>query len=823
MVDQQGEGLSLASAHSPAEPIGPVRKGHDATAHVEPTGSAADSRGESSVAVSSTSAPEELESDLRMQREILQKIFDHIPVMISLCRADGRYLLVNREWERTLGWSLNELLARGHEIFSDLYPDSGYREETLRFMEAAGAKWKDFITTRKDGRKIDTRWARIKLSDGTSIGIGIDITERKRAEEALREAEQKYRDIFENTHEGIFRTTEAGRILVANPAMARMLGFDSPAELIEGRSDVAQQGYVDPARREELKRLLDENGLVADFEHQAIRKDGSKIWISENVRAVRGENGALLYYEGTAQDITERKRAEHKSGTFAALARKLSGARTALDAAQIIADTANDLFGWDSLTLDLYDTDRDLVHPVLHVDTIAGRRRDVTQPDAKVPPTPRRRRVIDLGAELTIRTAPYEFDKDAIPFGDTSRPSAVLMNVPIRHASMVVGILSIQSYTPGLYDKSGLDVLQALADHCGEALNRIRAEKSLYESEERYRELFENARDAIYVHDLHGRYTSINRAAEELTGYTRAEIVGKDFTDFVAPEHWKGIRANLCKKIEDASQTAYEVDILTKDGRRVPAEVSSRLIYENTVPVGVQGTVRDITERKHSRAARLNFSRRLMEAQEAERQRIARELHDEIGQVLTAVRINIQAVQRAFNTPEDSSHIEDSLGIIDEALKQVRNMSLDLRPPHLDDFGLSSALRWYLDRYAKRFGHTTQFIDGQPAPHPRLRRDLETACFRIVQEALTNVARHANAKSVSVKLARSNGYLLLTIQDDGLGFEVTALANATAGASLGVRGMQERAEAVGGRIKIESAKGKGTKIQAQFPIARPKT
>ena len=191
--------------------------------------------------------------------------------------------------------------------------------------------------------------------------------------------------------------------------------------------------------------------------------------------------------------------------------------------------------------------------------------------------------------------------------------------------------------------------------------------------------------------------------------------------------------------------------------------------------------------------------------------------------MLTAVRINLETVQRESNGRAVSSPIEDSLNVIDEALRQVRDMSLNLRPPHLDDFGLSSALRWYIDRYAKRAANRVQFIDEQPPDHPRLRRDLETACFRIVQEALTNVARHANAKSVSVRLARSNGSLVLTIEDDGTGYEVSALRSyASANATLGLRGMEERAEAVGGRIEIESVKGKGTKIRARFPVVRAK-
>lgn len=657
----------------------------------------------------------------------------------------------------------------------------------------------------------------------TDIGVhiaGIAI-EHERTEVALRaseaawrSAEQRYRNILENTHEGIFQMAKDGRCLAANPAMAMMLGFDSPADLINDGTRPCG-GYLEHTNRAEFRRSLDETGTVNDFEFQVWRKDGSKIWISENVRAVSDERGALLFYEGTAQDITKRKSAEVKSAGFAALARKLSGAVTSRRAAQIIADTAHDLFGWDSLNLDLYDAAQDILQPVLNVDTVEGQLVDVTQVGSAFPLPAPRRRVLQRGAELL---GGEDAARDSAPAADQAH--AVVMSVPVRHAADVVGILSIQSYAARAYDEAALGDLQALADHCGEALNRIRTEQSLRDSEERYRELFENAKDAIYVHDLRGRYTSINHAAERLTGYSREEILGKSFADFVVPEHTKGVRDNLCRKLADGTQSVYEVELLTRQGRRVPVEVNSRLIYENGIAVGVQGTVRDITERKQSQAALRSFSRRLMAAQEAERQRLSRELHDEIGQVLTAVRINLEAVQRDSSASATPSPIKDSLSVIDEALRRVRSMSLDLRPPHLDDFGLSSALRWYVDSYSKRSASMVLFIDDQPPGQPRLRRDLETACFRIAQEALTNVARHANAKSVIVKVTRSNGNLWLSIEDDGAGFEVGALRKeAIANATLGVRGMEERADAVGGRLEIESVIGKGTRISACFPVA----
>jgi PAS domain S-box-containing protein len=352
--------------------------------------------------------------------------------------------------------------------------------------------------------------------------------------------------------------------------------------------------------------------------------------------------------------------------------------------------------------------------------------------------------------------------------------------------------------------------------------DRKLAEAALRQSEERYRELFENDKDAIYVHDLNGVYTSVNLAAENLSGYSRAEILGKPFWDFVSPEHLRLVGENLRKKLEELGETNYELEIINRAGARVPVEVSSRLIYENGVAVGVQGSARDITERKRAQQALLTYSRRLLAAQEAERGRIARELHDQIGQMLTALKLNLHAIQSARNEGEASLLIENNLKMLDEALEQVRDLSVDLRPLLLDDLGLVTALRWYVDHQAQLTGLHAKFTSDSLDSDLRFSAELETACFRIAQEALTNVTRHAHAKHVTVRLSRSRDYLILLIEDDGAGFDIEALrGHALASATLGLQGMEERAHAVGGRIKIDSATDKGTQVFVELPIAMP--
>ncbi len=413
------------------------------------------------------------------------------------------------------------------------------------------------------------------------------------------------------------------------------------------------------------------------------------------------------------------------------------------------------------------------------------------------------------------------------------------MGVPLVASGKVIGLYSLDKAEPDFFRPEHARLAETLAARAASAIQnaqlfaqsqhyvaeleeriseRKRAEAALRESEERYRELFENARDAIYVHDLDGNYVSINRAAERLSGYSRHEILGRNFAEFIVMEHVEHARDCLFSKLAQSGETTYEVVVVAKDGRHVPVEVSSRAIYENGDIIGVQGTARDITERKRTQDTLRMFSRQLIEAQEDERRRISRDLHDQIGQALTAVKLNLHSVQRVCAEPEASHCLKDNIDAVDEALRLVRDLSVDLRPPLLDDLGLATALCWYVDRYAKRSGLAAEVTIELPNHNERFSRELETACFRIAQEALTNVVRHARASNVTLQLTRTETMLEMIVKDDGVGFDPAALRKrAPRAATLGLLGMQERAHAAGGDIHIQSAPSAGTEIR--FSVA----
>jgi PAS domain S-box-containing protein len=516
----------------------------------------------------------QVEDELRKEKEILQRIFDHIPLMIRFRDENGRISLVNQEWERTVGWSLEEIKESDLDIFTKVYPDLQYRQKVLNFIDAATGQWAEFKSRVRDGRVLDTAFANIRLSDGTTIGIGQDISERKRAENAERE----HRALAE-----ALRDTAA--------ALSSTLDFE-----------------------EVLDRILENVGLVVPHETSLI---------------------VLL-------EDDHLRMARHKGLAERGLKEWIESLRPALDERPIY------------------------------------------------------RRIVQTAQPLVIPDTHADPDFVGLPELDWIRS---FISAPIHVKGKIIGFLNLHSSLPGFFTNSQMAHLQAFADQAAIALENASLLQEVHTSRERLQTL----------------------------------------------------------------------------------------------------------------------SNRLLVAQEAERQSVARELHDEVGQVLTAVGANLRALELSPNRTTRAERLGDSLKLIDEALSRVRDLSFDLRPSLLDDFGLVPALEWYIDRQAQRSGFKAEFLT-QP-PEMRVAPALETTCFRVAQIALTNVMRHARAKHARVELRFHKTELELTVWDDGVGFDVgAALERAAQGATLGLLSMQERVRLARGEIEIESTPGQGTIIQARFPI-----
>ncbi len=479
-----------------------------------------------------------IDAELERERSILSTILENDPSGVVLIGPDGVFQYVNPEFTRITGYTLRDVSTL-EEWYRAAYPDPEYR---LKVSEAFrdgrtlhDRRWDaEFTIACRDGQAKDIEFRSAFIKDG-EVSVLNDVTERRRAEKALKESERKYRHIFENAVEGIFQTTRDGRFISVNPAFAFMHGYESPEEMAASINDIGHQLYVHPEDRVRFMDILAQKGVVEDFEVQLYRKDGGRIWASLKARSIQDPDGVIAYHEGMAENITERKRVEE---------------------------------------------------------------------------------------EVRLK----------------------------------------------------------------------------------------------------------NEQLQELRG-------------------------------------------------------------------------------------------KLSEFEENERKKISRELHDQIGQNLAIVGLNLNMLQTLLPDPSAElvrSRLRDSLVLVKQTTASIRNLMTDLRSPVLDDYGLFAAVRLYGNQCAFRGGIQVVVQGSEPAP--RLPAHIENAMFRIVQEALTNVIKHAQASEAVVHIRTEDGRLHLSVTDNGIGFNQAELSRKGERRGWGLSTMMERALLVGGTGRITSNPGEGTRVAVEVTL-----
>lgn len=316
------------------------------------------------------------------------------------------------------------------------------------------------------------------------------------------------------------------------------------------------------------------------------------------------------------------------------------------------------------------------------------------------------------------------------------------------------------------------------------------------------------APDVIYFKDREGRYLLVNSRFEKLFGVCNEDIRGKTDEDFLPPGVAERLRKGDDEAVSENRTIQFEECVPGRNGDRTYLAVKFPVYVEDGSVFGVSGIFTDVTALKKAQDRLRRLSGNIMANQEQERSAVARELHDELGQVLTALRMDaVWILNRLKGT--DSKAEERALTmceLIDNTILEVRNLALRLRPGVLDDLGLVDALEWYTTDFERRTEIACVFEHGAV---PAVAETVATAAYRIAQEAMTNVARHAEAKRVNVTLQTTDGDMALTVEDNGRGFDATGLSEAE---GLGVAGMRERAALAGGFLDVCSEAGKGTRV-----------
>ena len=398
--------------------------------------------------------------------------------------------------------------------------------------------------------------------------------------------------------------------------------------------------------------------------------------------------------------------------------------------------------------------------------------------------------------------------------------------IPLSSKGKVNGTMCIAMRSFRQFNPDEVELLTAMGYQIGVAVDNAslyRQQKVISEqlrlSEERYRGLFENASEAIIVCSTSGRIVSINRACEQLTGYTQAELISTAIYELFTGVNQDKFRQLFLEELEQVTVGEAEAVRLTrKNGTEAYLELRISKLLRGQEVIGLQVIARDVTEERQLRKNMEYYITQVTRAQEDERLRISRELHDDTAQVLASLSRDLDSLdteEKSLTKPV-KERLKKLQMAADSALEGVRRFSQDLRPSILDDLGMVPALEWLITDLEKGYGMKTKFsVTGK---HHRLAPETELTVFRIAQEVLSNVRRHSQAESVEMTVDFSEDALTVIISDTGTGFRLPPRTSDLAlSGKLGIIGMRERARLIGGTLIVQSEPDAGTTITLRIP------
>jgi PAS domain S-box-containing protein len=376
----------------------------------------------------------------------------------------------------------------------------------------------------------------------------------------------------------------------------------------------------------------------------------------------------------------------------------------------------------------------------------------------------------------------------------------------------VIGTLAVSHVEPGQMPSDDVVLLQGLADQAAIAVANARLYEGLLASEERYRYLLQDSPDLIFAVDPDGTFTFLSPATLALTGWKPEELLGQPVTTLVYPDALPSVERTWAalKAAPDVEQR-LRLQVLHRDGRALAGELSALGIVVDERFAGAHGSVRDMHERDRLERDLRRQAAELASAQE--RAHLARELHDSVTQALFSMTLTTRSIELLLDTdPEEASARLAELRVLErEALAEMRSLIFELRPANLEQDGLVQAVRTHA---AAVQGRTGLPIQVEADPVARLPREVEHALFRIAQEALHNVVKHASAGRVRIGVRVAGDVAELVVEDDGVGFDPATVGSGR----LGLAGMRTRAEQLGGMATFEAVTAGGTRVTARVPV-----
>jgi PAS domain S-box-containing protein len=612
-----------------------------------------------------------------------------------------------------------------------------------------------------------------------------EIEERKWAEEALRESEEKFRTVSEQSPNMIF-INKRGKVVYANKVCQEIMGY-MREEFYS--SDFDFLSLIAPESADEIRSAFERHmhgEEVEPYEYTLVNKEGERIEAIITTKLMNYEGEKVIL--GIVTDISEQKRVEQ-------------ALRKSEESYRYMVENANDI---------IYKTDH--TGHFTFFNPIAVKTTEYPHDYL-------------LGMNYLDLIRP-DYRKDAEKFYvsqfNEKRPSTYY-EFPIITKTGKEKWLG--QHVQLILENGRIVGFHAVARDITE---RRRVEEALRESEERYRQLVKHAPAAILEFDAEKQtLLALNDVLYEFLGYTNDEIDTMKAIDFLAEESQKLYLERLGKALAgEKVPDTVEYKLRGKGGKELWARLNTRLVLDKGKPRSATIVAHDITDLKRAEGAlresetRLrSLSFQLMKAQEMERTRLSKELHDELGQALALLKHRVRSFGGKLQKGQSSlrEECEETSLYIDEIIENVRRLSRDLSPSILEDLGLTSALRWLTENFDKSYSLKTSFdFDNIDDLFPKA---AQTNLYRISQEALTNIGKYADAKHVSFAVKENEGCVTLSIEDDGKGFDVNKVRSLhSPEKGLGLDAMEERAHMLGASLDIRSQVGEGTRITLTIPI-----
>ncbi len=783
-----------------------------------------------------TDRHEALES-LRRSEELFRTLSRVAPVGIFRNDSDGKCTYANEKILEIMGCTLEEVLGDGWQ--NAIHPDD--RGRVVSSWRQAVSENKLFETEYRFLRRDQSiAWVLVRAQSISGpggqllgfVGAAVEITKRKQSEEALQRTQNillyterlakigSWEWIF-NTDEVIW-SPEMYRQYRLNPREVKRVDFNTALKAIHP-DDV-------PKVRINTEKAL-KTGKIKPMEYRLLLDDGTIRYMRGEGEVITDGNGLPLKMVGFAQDITQRKKAEEllKQHVFQQ---------------QAVARLGEKALKGTSISPLMREAVR-VVARVLKVDYTKVLK---LQPD-------RQTMVMEAG----IGWPKGNIGKRETPVSDTSqagftlrskKPTIVVdhrtetrfsttylyQNYQIRCGVDILigdpdnpyGVLGAHSRELRKFSRSEVNFLVSIANILAEAIDRERAENLLKESEEKVRTILETLLDGVTVVDLNLGIQDVNQRSVELFGFQKKEdVLHRNALEFVSPSEHSRIPELLKIFYEKGFVENVEIIARRVDGQEFPAEVSAALLCDkNGAPAGIVVISRDVSKLKQafnelqtSRERLRELATHLQHVREEERRAIAREIHDEFGQILTVLKMDLALLERELKKRlpgQDLHSVEEEIDrmnqLVDQTGAKMSALITRLRPEVLDNLGLIPALEWQIEDFQKHTGIYCDFRSDVSTLE--LEDDYAISLIRILQESLTNIARHSQATRVRVRLRLEDGFIRMSITDNGIGFKNGESVEA---GHYGILGMKERAASHQGKLEVLSEPGQGARIYLEMP------